>query len=157
TGAFDPIGELADVAQRHDLWLHIDAAHGGGLALSPRFRDKLAGIERADSIVWDAHKLMLMPALVTAVLYRDGANAHRAFAQEATYLYDEANWWDLGQQTLECTKRMMAIEVWAALRVYGEGWFAEVVDRLIELAQVMADKVRAAPDFELVVEPEANI
>lgn len=161
TGAYDPLDELADVAARHKLWLHVDAAHGGGAALSPAHRDKLRGIERADSVVWDAHKLLMMPALVTAVLFKREAHAYAAFAQEASYLFaaqrPEATWWDLGQRTLECTKRMMAIELWVALRAHGEHWFGEVVDRQHALAAELAAKVSAAPDFELALAPASNI
>jgi L-2,4-diaminobutyrate decarboxylase len=124
----------------------------------------LRGIERADSVVWDAHKLLMMPALVTAVLFKAGDHAYDAFAQHASYLFAQssatapsATWWDLGQRTLECTKRMMAIELWTALRVHGTSWFGAVVDRLFELARTFADKLSAAPDFELALAPEANI
>jgi L-2,4-diaminobutyrate decarboxylase len=161
TGAFDPLDELADVAARRGLWLHVDAAHGGGAVLSQRHRGKLAGIERADSIVWDAHKLMMMPALVTAVLFRDAQHAYEAFAQQASYLFaggaPAETWWDLGQRTVECTKRMMSIELWTALRVHGEAWFGEVVDRLFELTQIFADKIAASGDFELALPPASNI
>ncbi|MBA2539765.1 MAG: aminotransferase class V-fold PLP-dependent enzyme, partial [Deltaproteobacteria bacterium] len=161
TGAFDPLHELADVAERHGLWLHVDAAHGGGVALSETQRSKLRGIERADSVVWDAHKLLMMPALVTAVIYRREAHAYEAFAQQASYLFADAtpdqSWWDLGQRTLECTKRAMALELWSALRTQGEAWFGEVVDRQAELARQLAAKVAAAPDFELALMPESNI
>ena len=161
TGAFDPLGELADLAAREDLWLHVDAAHGGGVALSAAHRGKLAGIERADSVVWDAHKLLMMPALVTAVLFKHEAHAYEAFAQRASYLFADArpdtHWWDLGTRTLECTKRAMAIELWTALRTYGEAWFGEVIDRQVELTRALAAKVAAAPDFELALEPELNI
>ncbi|MEP6863963.1 MAG: pyridoxal-dependent decarboxylase [Deltaproteobacteria bacterium] len=161
TGAFDPLSELADLAAREDLWLHVDAAHGGGVALSTVHRGKLAGIERADSVVWDAHKLLMMPALVTAVLFKHEAHAYEAFAQHASYLFADArpqtHWWDLGTRTLECTKRAMAIELWTALRTYGEAWFGEVIDRQVELTRALAAKVAAAPDFELAQEPELNI
>ncbi len=161
TGAIDPLDELADVAARHGLWLHVDAAHGGGLALSETHRDRLSGIELADSIVWDAHKMLMMPALVTAVLFRREPHAYAAFAQEASYLFEgaepERTWWDLGQRTLECTKRMMAIELWCTLRALGESTFADIVDRQLELAAALAELVRASPDFELAVEPELNI
>ncbi len=161
TGAFDPLDELADVAARHELWLHVDAAHGGGVALSDTHRDKLRGIERADSVVWDAHKLLMMPALVTAVLFKREAHAYEAFAQQASELFAETppeeTWWDLGQRTLECTKRMMALEIWATLIAHGEAWFGEVVDRQHALAAELARKVAAAPDFELALAPESNI
>ncbi|MDB4959949.1 MAG: L-2,4-diaminobutyrate decarboxylase [Myxococcales bacterium] len=161
TGSFDPLDELADLAARRGLWLHVDAAHGGSVALSAAHRGKLRGIERADSVVWDAHKLMMMPALVTAVLFKRGGHAYEAFAQQASYMFSAAtrdqSWWDLGQRSLECTKRMMAIEVWSTLRVHGEAWFGEVIDRLFELTRALADRVTAAPDFELALVPEANI
>jgi L-2,4-diaminobutyrate decarboxylase len=158
TGAFDPLDELADLAAARQLWLHVDAAHGGGVAVSAKHRHLLRGIERADSVVWDAHKLLMMPALVTAVLFKDGARAYDAFAQQASYLFaPQPPWWDLGTRTLECTKRMMAIELWTALRVHGPQLFADVIDRLFELAQLFAAKLAAAPDFELALPPMANI
>ena len=161
TGAFDPLDELADLAAEHDLWLHVDAAHGGGVALSQTQCAKLRGIERADSVVWDAHKLLMMPALVTGVLFKRESHAYTAFAQEASYLFagtrPEETWWDLGQRTLECTKRAMSIELWTALRSRGEQWFADVIDRQHALAKELAAKVLAAPDFELALDPESNI
>ena len=161
TGAFDPLDELADVAAEHQLWLHVDAAHGGGVALSAKHRHKLRGIERADSVVWDAHKLLMMPALVTAVIFKRESHAYDAFAQQASYLFagtrPEETWWDLGQRTLECTKRAMSIELWTALRSRGEGWFGEVVDRQHALAAELAAKIGASSDFELALQPESNI
>ncbi|MBL9018400.1 MAG: pyridoxal-dependent decarboxylase [Myxococcales bacterium] len=160
TGAFDPLPELADLAAARGLWLHVDAAHGGGLALSAAHRHRLAGIERADSVVWDAHKLLMMPALVTAVLYKAEASSYEAFAQQASYLFagtqPSDTWWDLGQRTLECTKRAMSFELWAALRVHGEAWFGACVDRQIALTATLARKLAAA-GFEVPLAPTANI
>lgn len=161
TGAFDPLHELAAVAEQRGLWLHVDAAHGGGVALSNTHKAKLRGIERADSVVWDAHKLLMMPALITAVIYKEEARAYDAFAQQASYLFADSTpshaWWDLGQRTVECTKRAMSFELWAALRVHGEQLFGDIIDRQAHLAQLLAAKVAAAPDFELALLPESNI
>ena len=161
TGAFDPLDELADLAAEKGLWLHVDAAHGGGFALSATHRHKLAGIARADSVVFDAHKQLMMPALITAVLFKRGDHAYEAFAQQASYLFAASaprdTWWDLGQRTLECTKRAMAIELWSALRIHGTAWFGEVIDRQCALTRALADRVASSPDFELALAPEANI
>ena len=163
TGAFDPLDDIADVCAARNIWLHVDGAHGASLALSPSHRHKLRGIERADSVVWDAHKMMMMPALVTAVLFRDAKAGYHAFAQEASYLFDQGRgdhdgeWWNTGLRTLECTKRMMALELYATLRAYGVGLFRDVIDRVIALTQDFAARVTEAPDFELALAPEANI
>ena len=60
TGSYDPLAGIADFCEAQDLWFHVDAAHGGSVALSPEYRDRVAGLERADSIVWDCHKMMMM-------------------------------------------------------------------------------------------------
>src|SRR5262249_41324946 len=81
TGVFDPLPDVAAFAERHELWFHVDGAHGASAALSTKYRSLFAGIERVDSVVWDAHKMMLLPALVTAVVFRDGRRSYEAFAQ----------------------------------------------------------------------------
>jgi len=95
------------------------------------------------------------------VLFRREAHVYEAFAQQASYLFaasrPDETWWDLGQRTLECTKRMMALEVWACLRAHGEELFGAIVDRQHALARELAALVEAAPDFELAVAPESNI
>jgi L-2,4-diaminobutyrate decarboxylase len=104
---------------------------------------------------------MLLPGLVTAVLFRDGRSSYRTFAQRASYLYDEGaaenRWADVGLRTLECTKRMMSIQLYAALELLGPEFFGAVVDRTWALGQELASRIREAPDLELAVEPEANI
>ena len=161
TGAFDPLDAIADFCQARGLWLHVDGAHGASAALSDKYRPLLRGVERADSVVWDAHKLMLMPALVTAVLYRDGDRSYDAFAQEASYLFHahdpREEWFNVGLRTLECTKRMLAFPLYAALSVYGTRFFADYVTATFDLARRFADLLRSARDFELAVEPECNI
>jgi L-2,4-diaminobutyrate decarboxylase len=161
TGAYDPLEAIADFCAANDLWLHVDGAHGASVALCERYRSLLAGIERADSVVWDAHKMLLMPALITAVLFREGHRSYEAFAQQASYLFagsdDLPPWWDVGARTLECTKRMLSIKLYAALQSYGTDMFAQYVESRSELAKRFAELLRAADDFQLAVEPECNI
>ena len=126
-GAIDPLDAIADICALHNLWMHVDGAHGASLLMSDTHRDKLHGIARADSIVWDAHKLMMMPALCTAVLFKDGATGAAAFAQEAGYLFvdDGDAWAEIGRRTVECTKPAMSVVLDTCLRTYGTRLFAE--------------------------------
>jgi L-2,4-diaminobutyrate decarboxylase len=156
-GAIDPLDVIADVCAREKLWLHVDGAHGASLLLSEQRRGALHGIERADSIVWDAHKLMMMPALVTAVLFRDAGAGAGAFAQDAGYLFDDADAGDdIGRRTVECTTRMMSLKLYACLRAFGTRVFADHVDRCCALAASLARKVRARGG-EVLTEPSMNI
>ena len=162
TGAFDPLDAIADYAEEHSLWFHVDAAHGGAVALSSRYRSLLRGIERADSVVIDAHKMLQMPALVTAVLFRRLGASSRAFHQEQSYIGfqaagDDYPWWDSGLRTLECTKRMMSLELYAGLSQHGTEMFSAYVEQTFDLARRFADMISAEPDFELATEPQANI
>ncbi|RKI35819.1 pyridoxal-dependent decarboxylase, partial [Corallococcus sp. AB004] len=162
TGAFDPLEPVADFAERHGLWFHVDGAHGAAASLSPKYRAQVKGIERADSVVWDAHKGLLMPALVTAVLFRDGARSFDAFSQEAHYLFhgdgdDARPYSDVGLRTLECTKEMMPLKVYACLSVLGTRVFEEAVTASYDQARRFAGMLTAAPDFELALEPDCNI
>jgi L-2,4-diaminobutyrate decarboxylase len=161
TGAYDPLQPIAEYCQREGLWLHVDAAHGASALLSARLRSRLDGIALADSVVWDAHKMMLMPALVTAVLFRNEAQSYEAFAQKASYLFEgedpRAEWFNLASRTLECTKRWMVLPLYTALRRHGSEFFARYVEAQVARAARFADAVEASGDFELAVCPESNI
>lgn len=161
TGSIDPLQEIGTYCRKHGLWLHVDGAHGASALLSDKHRDALRGIELADSVVWDGHKLLYMPAPVSAVLYRNPQASYTAFAQEASYLFqgqshaDET--YNMSYRTLECTKRMMGLKLWAAFSLYGTQGLAQLVDRVFATARLFAGKLRAAPDFELLMEPQTNI
>ena len=160
-GAFDPLPEVAEVCRRHAVWMHIDAAHGGSAALSTRYRHLMVGAERADSVVWDAHKMLFVPALCAFVLYRDRAHSYRAFQQEAPYLFDpsapDMREFDLGLRTLECTKRTAAYGLWGAWSMFGPQLFADLVDVTFDLGKLFHDKLAATDDFQVLHEPQCNI
>jgi L-2,4-diaminobutyrate decarboxylase len=160
TGAFDPLEPVADFCRERGLWLHVDGAHGAAAVLSPRYAHLAAGLGRADSLVWDAHKMMLLPALLTAVLFRDGRRSYGAFSQRADYLlrqHAHGEWWNPAHRTLECTKRMMGVELWGALVLHGTRMFSDYVTRMFDLGRTFAVMVDDADDFELAVEPDCNI
>jgi L-2,4-diaminobutyrate decarboxylase len=161
TGAFDPLRLVAEVCRRHSVWLHVDAAHGGGALMSERHRGLLDGLELADSIVIDAHKMMFVPALCAFVIYRDQRHRFQTFQQDAPYLFDPASpgmaEFDNGTQTLECTKRAAAFGLWGLWSVFGPGLFGQLVDRCFQTTRNLADMLSDAPDFHLLYQPESNI
>ncbi|MFD2570729.1 pyridoxal phosphate-dependent decarboxylase family protein [Spirosoma soli] len=160
TGAYDNLTAIADFCETHSLWFHADGAHGGVAALSEKYKPLVRGIERADSIVVDFHKMMMIPALVTAVLYRRDADSYRTFQQKAQYLWADAttkDWFNSGKRTFECTKLMMSAKIYTVLRTYGEEIFTDYVETLYDLARRFARLLSQRPEFELAVEPESNI
>jgi L-2,4-diaminobutyrate decarboxylase len=161
TGAFDPLEDIAAVCRRHGVWLHVDAAHGGAALLSDRHRHLLAGIDQADSVVWDAHKMLFVPALCAFVLYRDRERIFDAFKQDAPYLFDPAAPgladYDSGVRSIECTKRAAAFGLWGVWSLFGRQLFADMVDVTYDLGQTLYEKLSAADDFVPLHEPQCNI
>jgi L-2,4-diaminobutyrate decarboxylase len=160
TGAIDPLGAIADLCGARGLWLHVDGAHAGAMIASERLRPRLEGLERADSLVLDAHKMLLMPALVTAVLFREGDRSYETFSQQASYLFDRSarqEWYNPAHRTLECTKGMLGLGLYVALKTQGTDFFARFQERMQDLAQGFADLIEARPHWKLAVRPDANI
>jgi L-2,4-diaminobutyrate decarboxylase len=161
TGAFDPLDDIADICRDHGVWLHVDAAHGGAAVLSDRYRHLVAGLERADSVVWDAHKMLFVPGLCAFVLYRDKANRFEAFRQDAPYLFDPAApglaEYDSGMKTVECTKRAAAFGLWGVWSLFGRQLFSDMVDVTFTLGRTFYEKLLAADDFVPLNDPECNI
>jgi L-2,4-diaminobutyrate decarboxylase len=149
-GAFDPLAEISAVCRHHGAWLHVDAAHGGGALLSERHRHLLAGIEEADSVVWDAHKMLFVPGLCAFVLYRDSRHVFDTFRQDAPYLFDPAAPgladYDSGVRSVECTKRAAAFGLWGAWSLFGRRLFADMVDVTFALGRAFHEKLSAADD-----------
>jgi L-2,4-diaminobutyrate decarboxylase len=160
-GAFDSLVEIAEVCRRYEVWLHVDAAHGGAAAFSRQHRHVVAGLELADSVVCDAHKMMFVPALCAMVFYKNRAHRFAAFHQDAPYLFDpgapDLAEYDTGLVNLECTKRAAAFGLWGIWSLFGPQLFADLVDVTFDLAQQFYEMLCATADFEALHQPECNI
>lgn len=160
-GAFDPLAEIADVCRRHEVWMHVDAAHGGATLFSNRHRHLLAGVDRVDSVIWDAHKMLFVPALCAFVFYKDPKYRFEAFQQDAPYLFDPSEPgladFDSGLKTIECTKRAQGLGLWGVWTLFGKQLFADMVDVTFDMGRRFYEKLVAAPDFEPLNDPECNI
>jgi L-2,4-diaminobutyrate decarboxylase len=160
-GAFDRLDEVAEACRRHGVWLHVDAAHGGAACLSPRYRHLVGGLDRADSVTWDAHKMLFVPALCAFVFYRKAAHAFEAFRQDAPYLFDPAApglaEFDSALRTVECTKRAAVFGLWGLWSLFGQQLFADLVDITFTMGRAFYEKLAAASDFTALHEPQCNI
>ena len=160
TGSFDPIAAIADVCEEFGVWLHVDGAHGASALLSARHRGVFDGIERADSIAWDPHKMMLMPLSAGVLLVRKEAELEAAFSQKAPYLFHgsaEGRTPDQGARSFQCSRRSDALKLWVALHRYGTAAFGVLYDYLCGLAVELYELIRAHPKFEAIHSPECNI
>ncbi|HCK41125.1 MAG TPA: pyridoxal-dependent decarboxylase [Planctomycetaceae bacterium] len=160
-GAFDPLDAIAEICRQYGVWLHVDAAHGGATCFSDRHRHLIAGIEKADSVVCDAHKMMFMPALCAFVFYRNSEHRYATFEQIAPYLFDPSApgmaEFDNGITNVECTKRAAAMGLWGIWSMFGKQLFAALVDITFDMAQVFFELLQEQSDFEVYCQPTCNI
>lgn len=152
-GAFDPLPAVADVAERAGVWLHVDAAYGGSILLSPRHRGLLDGCGRADSLTWDAHKLLTVPLTCSVLLTRKPGLCAKHFDEPASYLFQEEALFDPGRASLQCARHNDALKLWLSWKHHGDEGLARRIDRLFELSAHLTARVRASPRLRLSKEP----
>lgn len=151
-GAFDPIDELADIAHREGLWLHVDAAWGGACVFSTTHNHLMNGLEKADSVCWDAHKMMSVPLMCSVFLIKEPTILRRLcdHASVAHYLFhSEAANDDLGRYSLQCARRNDALKLWIEWRVRGDAGWAQMVDRHMDDADYLEAAIDLHPKLEM--------
>ncbi len=158
-GLYDPLREIAMVCRDHGVWLHVDGAHGASALVSVRLRGLLDGIELAQSVVWDAHKMLGSSTLCAAVLVADAQALDHAFSEEASYLFHDKDQpgFDSIHWTVECTKAALGLKVFFAVACEGEGAIASTIERQTDLAHAAAALLRDKPGIEIAAVPQSNI
>lgn len=160
TGTVDPLASVAAVAEETGVWLHVDAAYGGFFQLTARGRERLAGIERADSIALDPHKSLFLPFGTGAVVVRSADALRRAFVEEADYLQDLGDAGDLPDfDTLgpELTREFRGLRLWLPLHLHGVDAFRRQLDEKLELADTAYRVLVADGRFEVPWSPDLSV
>jgi glutamate/tyrosine decarboxylase-like PLP-dependent enzyme len=162
TGVIDPLPELAAIARENDCWFHVDAAYGGGLAFSDKQKEKLKGIELANSITFDPHKWMFVPFACGTTLVRDGGNILRdSFDISPEYLSEDRGGADVQYDFFRYgqmgTRRFNALKLWMAFKFMGKDGYAETVERHLKLTRHFARRIDELPDFERTGEIETAV
>lgn len=158
-GAVDPMADLAALARAYGAWFHVDAAYGGGLMVSGRYRHLLDGIGLADSVTVDFHKTFFQPVSSSALLVRD-ATMLRHITYYADYLNPEsAALADIPNQvdkSIQTTRRFDALKLWMTLRIMGADAVGALFDEAIDLAARVGTLLEADDDFELAAPPQLS-
>ncbi|MHB9851363.1 lysine decarboxylase DesA [Streptomyces krungchingensis] len=158
-GSIDPLPEIAELCSQYGVWMHVDAAYGCGLLASLKNRDRLDGIERADSVTVDYHKSFFQPVSSSALLVRDTATL-----RHATYHAEYLNPRRMVQEripnqvdkSLQTTRRFDALKLWMTLRVMGADGIGELFDEVCDLAEEGWRILAADPRFDVVVRPSLS-
>jgi aromatic-L-amino-acid decarboxylase len=166
TGAIDPLPEIADVAARHGLWLHVDGAYGGAFMLCAEGRRRLAGLPRADSITFDPHKGMFLPYGTGCLLVKDGHKLHRAHHLDAEYLQDLTGGetrvsWSPTELGPELSRDFRGLRLWLPLMLHGARPFREALEEKLALAERFAagldGLIAAGLPLEIVARPQLSL
>lgn len=151
TGAIDPLSEIAAIARREGLWMHVDGAYGGLAALA--VPELFEGLSLADSLSLDAHKWLYQPVDCGCLLYRDGAIARETFAHSGDYvrMFSEApeETFAFFEESMELSRRFRALKLWMSLQYHGRRAYREAIGRDLAHARMLADLVAAHPELEL--------
>ncbi|MFM7685833.1 MAG: pyridoxal phosphate-dependent decarboxylase family protein [Actinomycetota bacterium] len=158
-GVVDDLAGVADVAERHGWWVHVDGAYGGGGLAAPSVRHLYAGIERADSFMVNPHKWLFAPFDSCALVYRDPTGARATHSQHADYLdavnaHDEWNPADYG---VHLSRRARGLALWFSLAAHGTDAYRDAIEQSITVTRQAAALIRAADHVELLLEPDLSV
>jgi L-2,4-diaminobutyrate decarboxylase len=155
-GVVEPVEDYLAAARRFSAWTHLDAAHGGFLALSRRGRHACAAWRAADSVSWDPHKSLFVPFASGTLFVRD-SHALQALEFHSEYALQRSDPRDAGYRHFDGSRRFEALKIWMVIRHLGIAGLREFADRNLELAAACASELRRSSRFELIVEPDLNI
>ncbi len=160
TGAIDPLDALADVADKHQLWFHVDGAYGAFFLLCEEERPKFRGIERSDSVVMDPHKGLFLPYGSGVVLVREGQKLYDSHVYLADYMqdaYSETDEHSPANLSPELTKHFRGLRIWLPLKLHGIRPFRSSLQEKLELAHYLYERLEALPRFEVGSKPDLSV
>jgi len=155
TGNVDPLAEIGAVCRAEKVWYHVDAAWGGALLLSKELGKKLAGIEQADSVVLDGHKLFYLPINHSMVLFKEESSLN-LWRHNAKYILRKGSV-DIGQTSFEGSRRFNSLKLWFSLKMLGREGYHLLLKQSLHLTDLLAALLDKDPDFERCSDPEICI
>uniref|UniRef100_A0A8C6Q4D7 Glutamate decarboxylase 1 n=1 Tax=Nothobranchius furzeri TaxID=105023 RepID=A0A8C6Q4D7_NOTFU len=157
-GAFDPINDIADICEKYNMWLHVDAAWGGGLLMSSKHRHKMSGIHRANSVTWNPHKMMGVPLQCSAILVRERGLLQGCNSMCAGYLFQPDKHYDVtydtGDKAIQCGRHVDIFKFWLMWKAKGTVGFEQQIDKCLDLSAYLYSKIKNREGFQMVFNGE---
>lgn len=160
TGAIDPLNRIADIARSHNLWYHVDAAYGGFFLLDKNIKQKMCGIEKADSVVMDPHKALFLPYGIGALIVRDISTLKNTFRFDADYMQDaepDPAEYSPADISPELSKHFRGLRMWLPLKLHGLAPFRAAIQEKLLLARYAHGKLTAMNGFETGPLPDLSV
>ncbi|KAM3617405.1 uncharacterized protein V6R79_005721 [Siganus canaliculatus] len=158
-GAFDPLDRIADVCEKHKLWLHVDAAWGGSVLFSKQHRHLMKGVDRVNSVAWNPHKMLVAGLQCSVLLLPDTTNLlKRCHSASATYLFQQDKFYDvnldIGDKSVQCSRKVDCLKLWLMWKAVGSNGLAERVDKAFFHMRYLVEQMKKREGFHLLREPE---
>uniref|UniRef100_A0A4W4EFM0 Glutamate decarboxylase 1b n=1 Tax=Electrophorus electricus TaxID=8005 RepID=A0A4W4EFM0_ELEEL len=157
-GAFDPINDIANICEKYNMWLHVDGAWGGSLLMSRKHRHKLSGIERANSVTWNPHKMMGVPLQCSAILVREKGILQGCNSMCAGYLFQPDKQYDVtydtGDKAIQCGRHVDIFKFWLMWKAKGTVGFQQHIDKCLDLSEYLYKKIKNREGYEMVFQGE---
>ncbi|KAK2164503.1 hypothetical protein NP493_1413g00006 [Ridgeia piscesae] len=155
-GAFDPFNDIADICEKHKIWFHVDGAWGGSALISQKYKGLLEGVQRADSMTWNPHKLMGILLQCSAILLRRKGLLEASNALKAPYLFQEDKQYDVvydtGDKAIQCGRHNDVFKLWITWRANGDTGFENRINGLLDMSHYLQQKLKERKGFEFVLE-----
>lgn len=155
-GAFDPLTEIADICSKYNLWMHVDAAWGGSALFSRKYKHLLTGIERADSVAWNPHKLMGIILQCSVILFKKKGLLSECNSLHASYLFQKDKFYDVahdtGDKTIQCGRPNNVFKIWLTWRAKGDEGFEKHINYFMDISMYLLELLKKREGFKMVFE-----
>ena len=157
SGNIDPLNEISEIANKYDLWLHIDAIYGGAVVFSDKYKHLINGIEKANSISFNPQKWMYVAKTCSMVLFRDFDKMVENFRISAPYMKAQNSYINLGEINVQGTKYAEVVKLWLSLLSLGKNGYKQLIDFSFELTDKFVTEISKRNYLKLVSQPEMNL
>nr|NP_001027786.1 cysteine sulfinic acid decarboxylase [Ciona intestinalis]BAB88855.1 cysteine sulfinic acid decarboxylase [Ciona intestinalis] len=160
-GAFDPLEKIADICEDKKLWLHVDAAWGGGVLFSSKYRQLCKGIHRSDSVAWNPHKMLMAPLQCCVFVTKHSNKLVKCHSIEVPYLFQQdktlySSEYDIGSKVIQCGRKVDVLKLWLMMKAHGSTGLETRINKAFLNAQKLTKLVEVTEGFELVCKPECT-